>query len=107
MSKQKNMGKADLVNEVQETCKDGSIKLRVLSTQDIATVVQATMDSIEVALAEGRKVRLQGFGTFEVKPTKARTGRNPKTGEALELPAGKRVAFKAGKGLKASVNGEG
>ncbi len=55
--------------------------------------------------AEG-KITLTGFGTFAVAETKARTGRNPRTGEAIKIPAGKRVGFKVGKELKDRVAGK-
>jgi len=59
-----------------------------------AKVVDATLLAIEHALRHGRKIELKGFGTFEVTHTPARMGRNPATGEAIEIKAGKRVKFK-------------
>ena len=61
---------------------------------------EAFIDSVTEALKEGDKVQLMGFGTFEVKERAARTGRNPSTGEAIEIPASKTPTFKAGKGLR-------
>ena len=65
--------------------------------------VTAALDVISAALAEGDEVRLVGFGTFEVKKRAARTGRNPKTKEPVEIPASKVPAFKPGKALKDAV----
>ena len=66
--------------------------------------VKAFVEVVTEALAEGDKVQLVGFGTFEVRERAARTGKNPQTGEALEIPASKAPAFKAGKALKDAVN---
>jgi nucleoid DNA-binding protein len=57
-------------------------------------------DEIVTSLLGGKRVNLFGLGTFEVRPTKAKMGRNPKTGEKIEIPAGRKVVFKAAKGLK-------
>ena len=62
-------------------------------------------DVIAEALAAGDDVKITGFGGFEVKARAARTGRNPKTGETVEIPASKYVAFSAGSTLKEKVNG--
>jgi DNA-binding protein HU-beta len=62
--------------------------------------VDALIGGITSALKAGEKVEVRGFGTFERVETAARTGRNPKTGEPVEIPAGSRVKFKAGKDLK-------
>lgn len=59
--------------------------------------VNAILNAIKDKLAEGEAVNLIGFGSFEVKPRAARVGRNPKTGEPITLPAGKKVSFKASK----------
>ena len=66
-------------------------------------VVTCAFDAIAAALAGGEKVQLAGFGAFETKEREARTGRNPKTGEAIEIPASRTPVFKAGKGLKDKV----
>ena len=68
--------------------------------------VQLVLDAITAQLVEGNTVRLSGFGTFEVKDVAARTGRNPSTGEELQIEATKRVGFKAATALKAGVKGE-
>ena len=57
-------------------------------------------DNIVSGLLEGHKVSIFGLGTFEVRATKAKVGRNPKTGQKIDIPAGRKVVFKAAKGLK-------
>lgn len=66
-------------------------------------VINALIATIKVELQNGDAVALVGFGTFSVKERAARTGRNPKTGEAIDIPASKVPDFKAGKGLKDAV----
>ena len=68
--------------------------------------VQLVLDTVAAQLGAGNTVRLSGFGTFEVKDVAARTGRNPSTGEELQIEATKRVGFKAATALKAVVKGE-
>ncbi len=68
-----------------------------------ARVVDATLDAIADSLKNGDSVALVGFGTFSVRERAARSGRNPKTGEAIEIAASKIPAFKAGKALKDAV----
>lgn len=75
-----------------------------LSKVDAGNAVDAVFDSISDALKNGTEVRLVGFGTFSVTHRKASTGRNPRTGEAIQIPASNQPKFKAGKGLKESVN---
>jgi len=67
--------------------------------------VDAVFDAITKALAKGEEVQVAGFGKFEVRNRPARTGRNPRTGEPVQIAASKAPAFKAAKGLKDSVNG--
>jgi len=74
-----------------------------LSKKDAEAAVAATFDAIKGALADGEKVSLIGFGTFEVKERAARTGLNPRTKEKIEIAASKAPAFKAGKALKDAV----
>jgi DNA-binding protein HU-beta len=76
-----------------------------ISKKVAAEAVNAVLDVIVEALAAGDDVKITGFGGFEVKERAARTGRNPKTGEAVEIPASKYVAFSAGSSLKDKVNG--
>ena len=66
--------------------------------------VSAVVDTITAALADGDKVQLVGFGTFEVRERAARTGKNPRTGAAIKIDASKVPAFKAGQAFKNSVN---
>ena len=65
--------------------------------------VDSILATITKALKNGDRVQLTGFGSFEARTRKARTGRNPQTGEALSIPAGKAPIFKAGKALKDAV----
>ena len=74
-----------------------------LSKKDAEAAVKAVLDAVTEALADGEKVALVGFGTFEVKERAARTGKNPRTGEAIEIPASKVPSFKAGAALKNAV----
>ena len=88
------MNKADLIEEVAKvTC----------SKKEAAAAVDATLATIQKALKKGNAVTLVGFGTFDVKKRKARTGRNPQTGKAIKIAAKKVPVFKAGKGLKDAV----
>ncbi len=75
-----------------------------LSKADAAKAVDGVFDSITSALQSGTEVRLVGFGTFSVTNRAATTGRNPRTGETIQIPASKQPKFKAGKGLKSAVN---
>ena len=74
-----------------------------VSKKDAEAVLTAALDAITEALAEGEKVQLVGFGSFELKKRAARLGRNPKTKEAIEIPASVVPTFKAGKALKDAV----
>jgi len=66
--------------------------------------VEAILNNVTSALKKGEPVTLVGFGTFEVRKRKARTGRNPQTGEEIKIKATKAPSFKAGKALKDAVN---
>ncbi|MBN9413644.1 MAG: HU family DNA-binding protein [Candidatus Paracaedimonas acanthamoebae] len=66
--------------------------------------LEAVLESIQVSLKKGEDVRIVGFGTFSVSQRAARTGRNPRTGEEIKIPATKTPTFKAGKELKEAVN---
>ncbi|MGD6968002.1 HU family DNA-binding protein [Rossellomorea vietnamensis] len=90
------MNKTDLINAVAESAE--------LSKKDAENAVKAVLQNIEETLAKGDKVQLIGFGNFEVRERSARKGRNPQTGEEMEIPASKQPAFKPGKALKDSVN---
>ena len=74
-----------------------------LSKKDAEKALAAVIDTITAALVAGDKVQLVGFGTFETKQREARTGRNPRSGETIEIPAASLPAFKAGKSLKDAV----
>ena len=75
-----------------------------ISKKDAEAAVTAYAQVVAETLAEGDKISLVGFGTFEVRERAARMGKNPRTGEAVEIPAAKVPAFKAGKALKDVVN---
>ncbi len=75
-----------------------------LSKTDATKAVDSVFDQVTAALQSGDDVRLVGFGTFSVADRKATTGRNPRTGEAIQIPASKQPKFKAGKALKDAVN---
>jgi DNA-binding protein HU-beta len=90
------MTKADLIESL-------ATKLDLQKTL-AERVVNTMFDDIEAALHKGDKVNISGFGTFAVSARKARQGRNPKTGETIEIPASKSAKFKAGKSLKDKLN---
>ena len=75
-----------------------------LSKSQAASAVEGVFEAISAALKRGDEVRLVGFGTFTVAKRKASTGRNPRTGEPMKIKASNQPKFKAGKGLKDSVN---
>jgi DNA-binding protein HU-beta len=93
--KEISMNKGELVDAVAE-------KANVTKKQADA-VLTAAIESIMDAVSEGKKVTLVGFGSFEPRERKAREGRNPKTGEAMEIPATTVPAFSAGKLFKEKV----
>jgi len=72
--------------------------------KDAEKALNAFVDVITESLAQGEKVQVVGFGTFEVKDRPARTARNPRTGEEIEIGASKAPVFKVGKALKDAVN---
>ena len=89
------MNKTELINAVAAKAE--------ISKKDAEKALAAVLGSIEDALKAGDKVQLIGFGAFEVKERAARTGHNPKTGEAIEIAAAKMPSFKAGAALKNAV----
>jgi DNA-binding protein HU-beta len=90
------MTKAELID---------SISLKIdLPKASAERIVNTIFDDIVTALKGGDKVNISGFGTFQVSDRKARTGRNPKTGEAIQISASRSAKFKAGKTLKDSLN---
>lgn len=90
------MNKTDLINAVAVAAN--------LTKKDAEAAVSAVINTVTEALEKGDKVQVAGFGTFEVRSRAARTGRDPRTGKNIEIPASKAPAFKAGKALKESVN---
>lgn len=90
------MNKTDLVNNISE--KSG------LAKKDVEAVINGVLSEITDALAQGDKVQLIGFGTFETRKRSGRTGRNPQTGETIEIAESTVPAFKAGNKLKEAVN---
>lgn len=74
-----------------------------LTKKDAERVVNATVDTITAEMKKGERVALSGFGIFEVKTREARTGRNPRTKETIQIPATRLPAFKASKNLKDAV----
>ncbi len=89
------MNKADLINALAAK--------NEISKKDAEKAVNAVLDLIGDALKNGDKVQIMGFGSFEVKERAARTGKNPATGESIQIAASKAIVFKAGKALKDSV----
>ena len=75
-----------------------------LSKKDSEKALKAFIDVVSEELKNGGKIQLVGFGTFEVSERAARTGKNPQTGAAIQIPASKAPKFKAGKALKDAVN---
>lgn len=90
------MNKTELIAAVAEKAE--------LSKKDAEAAVNAFVDAVTAALADGDKVQLVGFGTFEVKQRAARVGSKPGTKEPINIPAAKVPTFKAGKALKDAVN---
>ena len=90
------MNKAELIDTVANQAN--------LSKSDATNAVDAVFSSITKSLTEGNAVTLVGLGTFAVSDRAARTGRNPRTGEAITIPASKNPKFKAGKALKDALN---
>lgn len=91
------MKKSELIRELAERVD--------MSPEQTACVIDAILDQITQALQRGESVTLTGFGSFIPRRRNARTGRNPRTGAALEIPAHTTVLFRPGKQLKAWVAG--
>jgi len=90
------MTKAELVDEVARVVQ--------LTKKQAETIVNIVFDSIVESLRSGQKIELRGFGSFRLRNRKSRTGRNPKTGEKVEVPSKKIPYFKPGKELKELIN---
>src|SRR5712671_3713978 len=93
------MTKADLVEEVA--------KVTELTRKDSEVIVDTMFESVIKALKTGDKLEVRGFGSFRVRQRNARVGRNPKTGEKVEVPAKRVPYFKPSKELKDLINGDG
>ena len=89
------MNKAQLVDVIAD---------KTATKKEAQQIVDTILDSIKISLKKKEDVALSGFGTFKVKQTKARMGRNPKTGEQIQIPAKKKIAFRASKELKSILN---
>lgn len=89
------MNKTELINAVAEASE--------LSKKDAGKAVDAVFQTVMDSLSEGERVQIIGFGNFEVRDRAARKGRNPQTGEEIQIPASKVPAFKAGKALRDAV----
>ncbi|SHI08096.1 DNA-binding protein HU-beta [Clostridium collagenovorans DSM 3089] len=90
------MNKAELITIMSEKSK--------LTKKDAEAALKAFIETVEEALEQNEKVQLIGFGTFETRERAARTGRNPRTKEEIEIPASIAPVFKAGKEFKDKVN---
>ena len=90
------MNRSELIAKISEKSE--------LSKKDSEKALSAVIDSIMEALVQGDKVQLVGFGTFEVRERQERAGRDPRSGEAITIPACNSPAFKAGKAFKDAVN---
>jgi DNA-binding protein HU-beta len=90
------MNKAELIDKVAAAAE--------LNKASATRAVDAVLDEIASALKVGEQVTLSGFGTFSVTTRAARTGRNPRTGEAISIPASRVPTFKAGKALKDALS---
>ena len=89
------MNKTDLIDAVAQAT--------TLTKKESEAAINATLDAVVDALSKNEKVVLVGFGTFETKKRAARKGRNPSTGEPMNIPASTAPVFKAGKGMKDKV----
>src|SRR5437867_6354902 len=96
MTKQTTLTKADLIEEV--------LRITELPRKESETIVETIFDSIIGALQKGEKIEIRGFGSFRTRERRGRVGRNPKTGEKVEVPAKKIPFFKPSKELKDLVN---
>ena len=90
------MNKVELINRIAEKAE--------ITKKDAGEALNAIVNVIADALVDGESVQLVGFGTFETHETAAHQGRNPQTGEVIDIPATTRVGFKASKILKDAIN---
>ena len=98
MTKQPTLTKADLIEEV--------LKVTELPRKESETIVETIFESIIQALQTGDKIEIRGFGSFRIRQRNPRIGRNPKTGERVEVPAKRVPYFKPSKELRDLVNPE-
>jgi integration host factor subunit beta len=96
MTKQPTLTKADLIEEV--------LRITELPRKESETIVETIFESIIESLQKGEKIEIRGFGSFRTRERRGRVGRNPKTGEKVEVPAKKIPFFKPSKELKDFVN---
>ena len=96
MTKQPTLTKADLIEEV--------LRITELPRKESETIVETIFESIIESLQKGDKIEIRGFGSFRTRERRGRVGRNPKTGEKVEVPAKKIPFFKPSKELKDLVN---
>src|ERR1700716_303829 len=96
MTKQPTLTKADLIEEV--------LNITELPRKESETIVETIFDSIIAALQKGEKIEIRGFGSFRTRQRRGRVGRNPKTGEKVDVPPKKIPYFKPSKELKEFVN---
>ena len=96
MTKQPTLTKADLIEEV--------LRITELPRKESEIIVETIFDSIIEAIQKGEKIEIRGFGSFRTRQRRGRVGRNPKTGEKVEVPAKKIPFFKPSKELKDFVN---
>jgi len=96
MTKQLTLTKADLIEEV--------LRITVLPRKESETIVETIFDSIIESIQKGDKIEIRGFGSFRTRQRRGRVGRNPKTGEKVEVPPKKIPFFKPSKELKDFVN---
>src|SRR5499425_801649 len=96
MTKQPTLTKADLIEEV--------LRITELPRKESEIIVETIFDSIIEAIQKGEKIEIRGFGSFRTRQRRGRTGRNPKTGEKVEVPSKRIPYFKPSKELKDFVN---
>lgn len=92
MKENKSMNKSELIHQVKRQVK--------MPKKDVALVIDTMLNTITDTLQKGETIQIMGFGSFEVRFLAARKGRNPKTGEEIQIKARKKAAFKPGKTLK-------
>ena len=96
------MTKADIVEVVYETLQTHG----VFSKREAAEIVETVFDTMKDTLGDGEKIKISGFGKFEVKSKKTRVGRNPQTGQQIMISARRVLTFKPSQVLKSALNGE-